>query len=122
MNGSKVGAIMLVILFTLLSGVGDSQGFLHSAKLWVNGRAVWPEVARSSLGYGFGILMYWLALRFLAQVGNVPVEVQTLGWFVVTIVGVALLSGSFLRWQTVDRAVGVVLLAGVGWLLVRTGS
>ena len=122
MDRAQITAAGLVIVFTLLSGFGDSQGFLHSAKVWDNGRFVWAEAARSGLGYAFGSVMYWFAVRYLQRFGVVSPEVQTIGWFVVTIIGIALFSGEFLRWQPVDKAVALAVLAGVGWLMVRTGG
>jgi len=120
MSAKKVGRAILIIVLSLLSGFGDSQGFVHSARVWATGKLVWQEIVKSSLGYGFGILMYWVAIRFLNEFGIVSPEIQTLGWFVVTIVGVAMFSGEFIRWQAVDRFVAVCVLAGVGWLLLRT--
>ena len=122
MDINKVGAAILIIVFTLLSGFGDSKGFVLSAKVWESGRLVWQEAVKASIGYGFGILMYWLAIRYLNQFGIVSPEIQTLGWFVVTIVGVAMFSGDFLKWQIIDRVVAICVLAGVGWLLFRTGG
>jgi hypothetical protein len=122
MDIDKIWAAILVIVFTLVSGFGDSQGFVHSAKVWDSGKLVWQEVVKSSMGYGIGILMYWFAIRYLKQFGIVSPEIQTLGWFVVTIVGVAIFSGEFFKWQVVDRVVSICVLAGVGWLLFRTGG
>jgi hypothetical protein len=48
--------------------------------------------------------------------------VQTLGWFAVTIVGVAVVSGDVARWSAVNKAIGVAVVAGVGWLLVDAGT
>ena len=122
MDINKAGAVILIVVFTLLSGFGDSKGFVLSAKVWESGRLVWQEAVKASIGYGFGILMYWLAIRYLNQFGIVSPEIQTLGWFVVTIVGVAMFSGDFFKWQIVDRVVAICVLAGVGWLLFRTGG
>jgi len=49
-------------------------------------------------------------------------EIQTIGWFTVTILGVALFSGKFLRWQTIDQFVGIAVLFGIAWLLIRTAG
>ena len=49
-------------------------------------------------------------------------ETQTLVWFAVTIIGVAVLSGHFARWQRVDQVAGALVAAGAAWLLVRTGG
>ena len=64
--------------------------------------------------------MYWLALRSLTTHGIVAVEVQTLFWLAATIIGIALLSGQYLRWASFDQAAAVVVLLGIGWLMFRT--
>jgi hypothetical protein len=60
----KVG---LMIVITLLSGLGDSQGFVHASKIWKNGNIIITELMFSAIGFGFGILFYWMTLRFLEE-------------------------------------------------------
>jgi len=115
-------SVLLIIGFTLLSGLGDAQGFIHAGKVWQGDRIVWSEAFKSALGFQFGVFMFWLALRYLKGFGIVSAEVQTLLWFGVTIVGVAALSGKFVRWHTIDQAISVTVLVGIGWLLFRTGG
>lgn len=116
-------AILLVILvMTILSGIGDSQGFVHATNIWQNGRLVWSELGKSALGFFAGILIYWLVLRFMREVGIVTPEIQTLIWFAVTLVGVALAGGNLFKWQLVDQVVALSVLIGIGWLLLRTGA
>lgn len=116
----KVG--LLILGLTLLSGFADSQGFLHAALIWQDRRLIWDELARSALGFGCGILLYWLTLRYLKQIRIGAPEMQTLLWFGATIVGVALLSGKFLQWRRIDQCVAIVVLLGIGWLLFRTSA
>ncbi len=113
-------AILLVAAFTLLSGLGDALGFIHAGRVWHEGRFIWPEALKSLLAFQFGVAMYWLALRSLTTHGIVAVEVQTLFWFAATIIGIALLSGQYLRWASFDQAAAVVVLLGIGWLMFRT--
>ena len=108
--------------FTLLSGFCDAQGFIYASKVWQDDRFVWAEAFRSMLGFILGVTLYWLALRYLGQLGIVSAEVQTLLWFGMTIVGVALLSGRFAQWQLVDQIVSFGVLGGIAWLLFRTGG
>ena len=114
--------LLIVIALTILSGIGDSQGFLHSARVWRDGRLIWAEVAYSALGFAFGIVLYWLAIRFYQQLGISLAETQTIVWFAVTITGVALLSGKFVQWQRLDQLMALVVVSGVAWLLFRTGG
>ena len=111
-----------VVLLTLASGYADSRGFVHSSRMWDHGTLVWPELVRAALAFGAGYLPFWLGLRFATDLGVVSAEVQTLGWFVVTMAGVAILSGEMQRWPAIDKAVAAMVLLGMGWLLLRGRS
>ncbi len=113
---------MLIIGITVLSGLGDSQGFIHAAKMWQGGRLVLSEFGKSALGFGIGIGSYWLAVKYLKELGVLSPEIQTLIWFAITLVGVAFISGKFLRWQIIDQLIAFAVLLGIGWLLFRTRS
>ncbi|MGH2494997.1 MAG: hypothetical protein ACRDIV_09870, partial [Ktedonobacteraceae bacterium] len=95
---------------------------IHAASAWVNGKIIWQEALKSLLGFGVGALCYILVTNFLKQAGIVSAEIQTLIWFSVAIVGVAVISGKFFHWQLLDQLVGLVVLGGVAWLLFRTGG
>ena len=119
-SGSRDMSIFLIALFTVLSGVGDAQGFIHAGKVWDNGHIDWSHALKSAAGFQFGVIAYWLVLRLLIPYGVVAVEVQTLFWFGATIIGIALLSGQALNWPAVDQIVACAVLLGIGWLLYRT--
>ena len=111
---------LLLAVLTLASGLGDAHGFVHASRMWQDGRIVWGEFAQSALGFWIGIGSYWLAVRDLARAGLITPEVQTLLWFGVTIVGVAVVNGRFAGWRPLDQVVAAFVLAGLGFLLVRT--
>ena len=115
-------AILLIAVSTLLSGIGDAQGFLHASRVWNDGSFQWVAALKSALGFQFGVLMYWFALRHLQASGVAAVEVQTLFWFGATIIGVALLGGSFIHWPWVDKLAAAAVLSGIGWLMFRTSG
>lgn len=119
---SPVVPVMLVLVLTLLSGIGDAQGFLHAAQVWQEGRPALDHVARSALGFAFGVVTYWGAVRYLTELGVGSPEVQTLLWFAVTIVGVAAFSGRFAQWRLPEQIIALAVLAGIGWLMWRTGG
>lgn len=118
----QVRLLAIVIVLTILSGIGDSQGFLHAARVWRDGAVMWDNVLKSALGFTFGIVMYWIAIRFFIESGVTIAETQTLVWFAVTIAGVAVVSGEFIHWHLVDQLVAVGALSGIGWLMFRTAT
>jgi hypothetical protein len=115
-----VTAVPLIAVLTVLCGLGDAQGFIHAGKVWQGSQFDWSHALKSAAGFQFGVVTYWFVLRLLADHGIVAVEVQTLFWFVATIVGVALLSRQALQWPLIDQAVASCVLVGVGWLMYRT--
>ena len=117
---AQVKLVSIIIGLTLLSGFADAQGFLHAAKIWEGQNVLWPEVGKSALGFGGGITLYWLALKYLATHVTTP-EMQTMLWFGVTIVGVAIASGKFAQWRLSEQVVACGVILGIGWLLIRTG-
>jgi len=122
MTEGQLKSLGLIVAITLLSGIADAQGFLHAAKIWQDGKLVWAELGKSATGFGIGIGSYWLSLRYMKALGVVTPEVQTLTWFTVTLVGVALINGKIFKWPLIDQLVALVVLLGVGFLLVRTGE
>jgi len=112
----------IVLSLTLFSGWADSRGFLHASYVWENDRIVWAELAKSALGFTTGLSAYWIVLKFAKQMGIMSPELQTLGWFTVTIIGVALASGKFLEWSVLDKGVAVLVLLGIARLLLTSGG
>src|SRR5688572_28711118 len=103
MLSEQVRLILLIICITILSGIADSQGFIHASKIWVNNKLDWNELGKSALGIAIGISLYWLVLKYMNAAGIAAPEIQTLVWFSVTLLGVALISRNFFRWQTLDQ-------------------
>ena len=115
-------SILIVFVLTILSGFADSQGFIHASRIWQDDQLVWAEMAKSALGFSIGIISFWLVLRYMIQIGIVSAEMQTLGWFTITIIGVALASGEAFRWQTIDKIVAFLVVLGIAWLLFHVGE
>ena len=113
---------VLITAFTVASGIFDSLAFTYAATIWQNGRLVWAQAAKSGVTFFLGIAMYWMAIRYLSEAGIVMPEIQTLLWFGVTIVGVAVLGGGFLSWQLVDQVVAVGVMVGIGFLISRSAA
>jgi hypothetical protein len=118
----RLPTVLLVIGISVISGLADSRGFVHAARMWQGGRLVPQELARSALGFAIGLSGYWFSVKYLQVLGVLAPETQTLIWFTVTLLGVALASGKLLRWHTLDQLVAAGVLLGLGWLLYRTGE
>lgn len=111
---------ILVAGFTIASGVFDSLAFTHAASMWKEGRLIWIEAAKSASSFLVGMTLYCVAVRYLSEAGIIQAEIQTLLWFVITMVGVAVLGGRFFHWQLLEQVVAVNVLLGLGWLISRT--
>lgn len=122
LQGLNLQSVMLIVTFTVLSGLGDGAGFVYASRIWSEGRFMWVEALKCVAAFQLGMVMYWLALWKLSQHGIVSAEIQTLFWFVVTIVGVGILSGRVFSWAPLDLAVAGVVLAGVFFLMYRGAS
>ena len=118
---AQVKVISIIIGLTLLSGFADAQGFLHAAHIWEGKKVIWSEIVKSAVGFGGGIIAYWIALKYLGTHVAAP-EMQTMLWFGVTIVGVAVASGKFAQWRGTEQLIAVGVVLGISWLLVRTGG
>ena len=116
----KLGSYLIIILLTTLSGIADAQGFIHASRIWQSSSLNWNELSRSALGFMVGIVLYWLALRYMNVVDIISPEIQTVTWFGVTLISVAFISGTFTKWTLLDQAIVVIVLCGIGWLIVRT--
>lgn len=114
--------VILIIVITVISGLADAQGFVHAAKIWQGDRFVWSELGKSALGFAIGLALYWVVIRYMQAVGLVAPEIQTVIWFTVTLVGIALASGKFFKWQLSEQLVAFAVVAGIAWLLFRTGE
>jgi hypothetical protein len=55
MSGSTLAAACAAVGLTLASGLADSYGFVHAARVWDGGRLIPAEMGRSSVGVALGI-------------------------------------------------------------------
>lgn len=110
-----------IILLTLLAGFADSLGFLHATGVWRGNHFAWGPALKSALGFSLSIPAYWLVQRHMRNMGLLSPELQVLGWFAVTLICVALLSGNFWHWPPLEKVVGILVLMAVGWLMLRVG-
>jgi hypothetical protein len=113
--------LISIILLTTLSGICDAAGFLHAARIWDKDSSInWAELWISAAGFAAGVSLYWMAIKYLQIAGVTSPELQTTCWFGITIIGVAVFSNQFIKWDLLDQLVAVVVLCGIGWLVMRT--
>lgn len=122
MSHEHLRTIAIILSLTLISGMGDAFGFVHSARVWQEGTPIWPEFAKATAGFAVGMGAYWISIRHLNHLGSFSPEVQTLAWFVVTMVTMAVVSRAFFTWHVSDQLVALAMVGSIGWLLVRTSS
>jgi len=122
MSTSTLAAACAAVALTLASGLADSYGFVHAARVWNGGRLIPGELGRSSVGFALGITIYWIVIRFLEQLGVHSVAIQTVGWFGATLVGVAVVTGEFREWGTANQIIALGVALGIGWLMIATGT
>ena len=121
MNFHQVLIISLILILTLVSGLADAQGFLHAASTWENGKIVWFEGIKALSGFITGAVSYILVINYLKQVGIVVPELQTMIWFIVAMLSIAIVSGKFLQWQRIDQGIAVIAIVCIGWLVIHHG-
>jgi len=122
MDLSLIKTITLIAVFTLIAGFGDAQGFIHASKVWEKGRFIWSEAGKSLLAYGFGTCFFFLSIKYLQEIKVFSTEAQTLFWFSVVIIGVAIASGKFFQWDIVDKFIALVVIGGIALLMIRVGE
>lgn len=122
LNTHQIIIVILIILLTFLSGLADAQGFIHASTTWVNGKIIWVEGLKSLLAFVVGAICYILVTNFLQQAGIVSAEIQTMIWFTVAIIGVAVISGRLLHWHRIDQLIALLAIVCIGWLVIRTGG
>jgi hypothetical protein len=112
----------LLILLTVASAYGDSRGFIWADRAWDGGSVDWRAAGYALLGFGFGITTWLLAVRYIKQLGGIGVSAQAMGWFLLTILGVAAATGEYIRWSLVDKSLAIICVGCFSVLVFRTSA
>src|SRR4051812_29843872 len=72
---------LIVFVLIVLSGFGDSLGFVYASRIWQKDALSWVDLGKSVLGWGIGISLYVFALRYMNRAGIASAEIQTAVWF-----------------------------------------
>jgi len=107
-----------LIAATILSAYFDARGFIYAAQAWRGGSFVTGTALLSLINFVGGVTLYISSIGFQQRLGVESAAMQSIFWFVATVVGVALMDGTIGQWSVTQRVVGVGVTAGIGWLLV----
>lgn len=110
-----VGAL---ILLTALSAYFDARGFVYAAQTWRAGVLVPGIIFLSMVNFIGGITFYIASIGIQQRLGIESASMQSIFWFVMTVIGIALMDGTIAQWSMSQRVVGVAVTAGIGWLMV----
>jgi hypothetical protein len=120
MSANPIALVFSMMMILLISGFADSQGFTHAAEIWRGNRFSLVALLKSASGFATGISLYWCSLRYMNKLGIVEAEIQTVMWFSITLIGVAVSSGRFARWPLSEQLVALGIVLGLAWLMFRS--
>ena len=116
-----VPIVAALIFLTALSAFFDARGFVYAAETWRDGSVVPKAVAYSMLNFLGGVALYIASIGLLQRLGVQSATMQTLFWFAMTIIGIAIMDGTIAGWSVAQKVVGVAVAVGISWLLVSAG-
>ncbi len=117
MKSALVIAALLVV--TALSAFLDAKGFVYAAQSWRSGSLVTSTAVLSLVYFIGGVTLYIVSIGFQQKLGVHSAAIQSIFWFAMTVVGVALMDGTIAHWSLAQRAVAVGVTIGIGWLLIN---
>ena len=105
----------------VVTGFVDGQAFSLAPKIWLEGDhiAKWLMFAKTMLIFILGLLTYIAYTYFMHKVGISNSLIIVLIWFVVTIISVALISGSFFTLSLTDKLISISAIILIGLLYYR---
>lgn len=112
--------VLALIAMTAASAFFDAKGFVYASQAWRDGTLVPATALLSLVNFVGGVTLYVLSIGFSQRLGVQSAAVQSIFWFAMTVVGIALMDGTIAQWTTVQRTVGAIVTIGIGWLLVST--
>ncbi|WCN14977.1 hypothetical protein GV054_19175 [Marinomonas mediterranea] len=109
---------LISLILLLLSAWFDAKGFYYAGLTWTHTNQLSvKQGALSLLFFMIGVSLYVFSVRFLTMTGATSTTIQTLLWFVATIVGVAIMNGDFKVWGTMQYAAFSVVILGLAALI-----
>jgi hypothetical protein len=114
-----IGAL---VVLTALSAFFDAKGFVYAAQSWHDGTLVPSTAFRALIYFIGGVSVYIATIGLQQKLGVHSAALQTIFWFAMTIIGIALMDGTISGWSMAQKSVGVAVTVGIGWLLVSAGA
>ena len=114
--------VVYLVVLTAVSALADAVGFINVDKGWVGNRPHYSAIVLACTGYAVGIATYVFAVKYLKLLTDVGPEIQTVGWFMLTIIGVALGSGAFFSWPLPTKFLATVTVLALVVIAIRTGG
>jgi hypothetical protein len=109
-----------IFLLTALSAFFDAKGFVYASQSWKAGSMIPGTALLSLVNFTGGVALYIVSIGFQQRLGVNSAALQSIFWFAMTVVGIALLDGSIAQWSVAERVVGAGVSVGIGWLLIST--
>jgi hypothetical protein len=110
--------VFALVVVTALSAFFDARGFVYAAQSWRSGSLIAGTALLSLIFFIGGVTLYILSIGFQQRLGVQSAAVQSIFWFAMTVVGVALMDGTIAEWSAAQRTVAAGVTVGIGWLLV----
>jgi hypothetical protein len=112
--------LIFALVLMVITGYFDGLAFGRAPGIWNHhgsDRAI--EIAKTLTLFLLGLITYISATYFLHQKGIENAFIVTLVWFVVTIVSMAIFSGSFFTLSLTDKLIALSAVFFIALLYVR---
>ena len=111
---------LVAMILMMVSGYYDGQGVGSTAQIWQNDHYSRLSILFKTLFFfGIGIVSFITSIYFINKGGLQNPLIMTLIWFIMTIVSVAFLSGSFFQLDLLDKSIVILAVVLIGFLYYR---
>lgn len=111
---------IIAMVLMAVTGLIDGQAFSRAPLIWKEeGTKQILAVITTLAIFNLGLITYIASTYFLHKQGVENAVIITLVWFVMTIVSVAIISGSFFTLSLSDKIIAIAALVLVGLLYFR---
>lgn len=95
---------LIGMFFMILTGFFDGQAFSRVPQIWnLHGINQFYQILKLIGFFNLAVLTFIISTYFLHQQGVENAVIVTLIWFIMTIIGVAIISGSFFPYHFLTK-------------------